>query len=163
MKTNARSATRQADGSSSYVVDGASGLPLAFVGTYPPRRCGIATFTRDLADAVAKPTDNGSDDPRADRSGRIARVSEQVSYEIRQSARGDYARAAELVNYSEVKLVSIQHEYGIFGGEDGAYVLDFLQALHVPAIATLHTVLKSPSPRQKAIVQKMASSALIWS
>ena len=79
-----------------------------------------------------------------------------VRYEIRQGVKGDYARAAEFVNYSHVRLVSIQHEYGIFGGDDGAYILDFLAALRVPAIATLHTVLKRPSDSQRTIVQQMA-------
>jgi len=79
-----------------------------------------------------------------------------VRYEIRQGRKGDYARAAEFVNYSNVRLVVIQHEYGIFGGDDGAYILDFLSTLRVPAIATLHTVLEHPSESQKAIVQQMA-------
>lgn len=78
-----------------------------------------------------------------------------VCYEIRQAVKGDYARAAEFVNYSDVRMVSIQHEYGIFGGDDGAYVLDFLSALRVPAMTTLHTVLKSPSASQRTIVQQM--------
>ena len=69
----------------------------------------------------------------------------EVEYEIRQGTKGDYARAAELVNYKDVRWVSLQHEYGIFGGDDGAYVLDFLGALRVPAIVTLHTVLENPS------------------
>ena len=81
---------------------------------------------------------------------------DEVKYEIRQGVKGDYARAAEFVNYSDVRLVSIQHEYGIFGGDDGAYVLDFLAALRVPAIVTLHTVLKHPSDSQRTIVQQMA-------
>jgi len=80
---------------------------------------------------------------------------EAVKYEIRQGSRGDYARAAELVNYSDVRLVSLQHEHGIFGGDDGSYVLDFLSALRVPAIATLHTVLKNPSDAQRHVVQKI--------
>lgn len=130
---------------------------IAFVGTYPPRRCGIATFTHDLASAVAGA--NARVVPMilavTDPEGEYA-YSSDVRYEIRQGVRGDYARAAEFVNYSDVRLVSIQHEYGIFGGEDGVHVLDFLSALRVPAIATLHTVLKHPSASQKAIVQKMA-------
>ena len=79
-----------------------------------------------------------------------------MKYEIRQGVKADYARAAEFVNYSDVRLVSIQHEYGIFGGDDGAYVLDFLTALRVPSIATLHTVLKHPSDSQRTIIQRMA-------
>jgi glycosyltransferase involved in cell wall biosynthesis len=78
-----------------------------------------------------------------------------VKFEIRQNVKADYARAAEFVNHSRVRLVSVQHEYGIFGGDDGGYILDFVRALRVPVIVTLHTVLKSPSPGQAAIVHKM--------
>jgi glycosyltransferase involved in cell wall biosynthesis len=84
-----------------------------------------------------------------------------VEYEIRQGTKSNYARAAELVNYKAVRWVSLQHEYGIYGGDDGAYVLDFLGALRVPAAVTLHTVLDTPSPSQRAIVQKMAKAAVL--
>ena len=135
---------------------------IAFLGTYPPRRCGIATFTRDLAqgmlaaDESIKPlvvavTDEGSKYEYAT----------DVEYEIRQGTKSNYARAAELVNYKAVRWVSLQHEYGIFGGDDGAYILDFLGALRVPAAVTLHTVLETPSPSQRAIVQKMAKAAVL--
>jgi hypothetical protein len=88
-------------------------------------------------------------------SGRYQYPSD-VKFEIRQNIKADYARAAEFVNYSRVRLVSIQHEYGIFGGDDGGYVLDFVHALRVPAIVTLHTVLKHPSENQAEIVRKLA-------
>lgn len=133
-----------------------SELGIAFVGTYPPRRCGIATFTSDLAQAMQ----GAGEQVRpmivalTDTGGQYA-YPDAVKYEIRQGSRGDYARAAELVNYSDVRLVSLQHEHGIFGGDDGAYVLDFLTALRVPAIATLHTVLKNPSESQRDIVQRI--------
>jgi glycosyltransferase involved in cell wall biosynthesis len=132
-------------------------VPIAFVGTYPPRRCGIATFTRDLSESVAFANGQSLSMVLAvtDSAAQYAYPIE-VKHEIRQGVKGDYARAAELVNYSDVRLVSIQHEYGIFGGDDGSYILDFLTALRVPAIATLHTVLKYPSPAQRAIVQQMA-------
>lgn len=130
---------------------------IAFVGTYPPRRCGIATFTRDLSQAVGAAGERvrtmilAVTDP-----GGQYEYPEEVKYELRQAVKGDYARAAEFVNYSDARLVSVQHEYGIFGGDDGAYVLDFLAALKVPAVATLHTVLKSPSESQRAIVRRMS-------
>jgi glycosyltransferase involved in cell wall biosynthesis len=132
-------------------------LPIAFVGTYPPRRCGIATFTRDLAEAIAMasegvfPTTLAVTDP-----GGQYEYPGKVRYEIRQGVKGDYARAAEFLNYSDVRLVLVQHEHGIFGGDDGAYILDFVTALRVPVIATLHTVLKRPSESQRSIVQGMA-------
>ena len=81
-----------------------------------------------------------------------------MKFEIRQNVKADYARAAEFVNYSDVRWSRIQHEYGIFGGDDGGYILDFVRALRVPAIVTLHTVLKHPSENQAAIVQKMAAA-----
>lgn len=134
-----------------------SDLKIALVGTYPPRRCGIATFTRDLEEAMGKadqhvaPIVLAMTDP-----GGQYEYPENVKYEIRQAVKGDYARAAEFVNYSDVRLVSVQHEYGIFGGDDGAYILDFLSTLRVPAMVTLHTVLKSPSHSQRAIVQQLS-------
>jgi glycosyltransferase involved in cell wall biosynthesis len=152
------SAATSRDGvDSSRVAAPASAKQMAFVGTYPPRRCGIATFTHDLAEAVA--TASGEALPMVlamtDLAGEYAYPPE-VKHEIRQGTKGDYARAAELVNYSDVRLVSIQHEYGIFGGDDGSYILDFLTPLRVPSIATLHTVLKQPSASQRSIVQEMA-------
>jgi len=134
-------------------------ISVAFVGTYGPRRCGIATFTADLAAAVA------GDDSRVspmvlaltDPAGRYQYPAE-VKFEIRQEVKGDYARAAEFVNFNRVQLVCIQHEYGIFGGDDGGYILDFVQALRVPVIVTLHTVLKHPSENQAAIVRKLAAA-----
>ena len=135
-------------------------LRIALIGSYPPRRCGIATFTRDLAagiraaDERVKPMAVAVTD-----GGGPYEYPDEVGYEIRQGTKGDYARAAELVNYKDVRWVSLQHEYGIFGGDDGAYILDFLSALRVPAVVTLHTVLENPSDSQRTIVQKMAKAA----
>jgi glycosyltransferase involved in cell wall biosynthesis len=81
---------------------------------------------------------------------------ERVRFEIRQGVRGDYVRAADLVNYSDTRMVSVQHEYGIFGGQDGAYILDFLTELRKPSIATLHTVLDRPTTSQRLVVQKIS-------
>jgi glycosyltransferase involved in cell wall biosynthesis len=81
---------------------------------------------------------------------------ERVRLQIRRGIRGDYARAADSVNRSDIRMVSIQHEYGIFGGTDGAFILDFLAELRKPSIATLHTVLDRPSKSQRAIVRAMA-------
>jgi glycosyltransferase involved in cell wall biosynthesis len=142
---------------SEHSLEGIPEARIAFLGTYTPRRCGIATFTRDLENAVnvaagrAPAMVLAMTDP-----GGQHEYPESVQYEIRQAVKGDYARAAEFVNYSDVNLVSIQHEYGIYGGDDGTYVLDFLSALRVPALATLHTVLKSPSIAQRSIVQEMS-------
>lgn len=132
-------------------------LEIAIVGTYPPRRCGIATFTSDLFRAISLAGEGvvASSIALTDPGG-LYDYSGDVSYEIRQDVQADYARAAEFLNHSDVRLVSIQHEYGIFGGSDGAHVLDFLSTLRVPAIVTLHTVLKNPSESQRTIVQRMA-------
>jgi glycosyltransferase involved in cell wall biosynthesis len=135
-------------------IDGA--IAVAFVGTYGPRRCGIATFTADLALSVA------GHDGRAlpvvlavtEPSGKY-QYPDEVKFEIRQNVKADYVRAAEFVNFSHLRLVCIQHEYGIFGGDDGEYILDFVRALRVPTVVTLHTVLKHPSQNQAAIVRKL--------
>lgn len=90
-------------------------------------------------------------------SGRY-QYPEEVKFEIRQNNKADYARAAEFVNYSKARLVSVQHEYGIFGGDDGSYVLEFIHALRVPSVVTLHTVLRRPSEGQLAIVRRFAET-----
>jgi glycosyltransferase involved in cell wall biosynthesis len=131
-------------------------LPIAFVGTYPPRRCGIATFTRDLSDAVIAADRRVRATVLAVTDARCSyRYPERVRLEIRRGIKGDYAAAAEFVNHSDIRLVSIQHEYGIFGGDDGAHILDFLSHLRKPAIVSLHTVLEHPTVSQRAIVQGM--------
>jgi glycosyltransferase involved in cell wall biosynthesis len=80
----------------------------------------------------------------------------EVKFEIRQNIKADYARAAEFVNFSHTRLVSIQHEYGIFGGDDGNYILEFIHALRVPSMVTLHSVLRQPSEGQLTIVRRFA-------
>jgi glycosyltransferase involved in cell wall biosynthesis len=137
-------------------------LRIGFLGTYPARRCGIATFTRDLAAGMSAANSHVKPLVVAvtDEAGPYE-YPEEVEYEVRQGTKGDYARAAELVNYKDVRWVSLQHEYGIFGGDDGSYVLDFLSALRVPAVVTLHTVLDSPSESQRTIVQRMSKAAVL--
>ena len=125
----------------------------AFVSTYPPRRCGIATFTHDLA-AVAgwheivalSPPDHQSPYPA------------EVHHRIRRDEAGDYARVACALKDCGIDVVSIQHEYGIWGGADGEHVLEFIHALDIPAVATLHTVLRHPTPRQRQILVELVGT-----
>ncbi len=81
-----------------------------------------------------------------------------MSHRIRRNERADYVRTAHALSTS-ADVVSIQHEYGIWGGEDGSYVLDFLHALDVPAVATLHTVLHSPTPGQRRVLTELVAGA----
>ena len=125
----------------------------AFVSTYPPRRCGIAAFTHDLAASAGgreivalMPPERGEPYPL------------EVHHRIRRDERADYAATARRLAAC-VDVVSIQHEYGIWGGQDGEYVLDFVEALDLPAIATLHTVLASPTPRQRTILTELVERA----
>ena len=112
----------------------------AFVSTYPPRRCGIATFTQDLVGATGEREIVALHPP-----GTNLLYPAEVHHRIRRDEPGDYARTARaLARCADV--VSIQHEYGIWGGDDGAYVLDFVRALDAPAVATLHTVLRHADP-----------------
>ena len=131
------------------------------LGTYPPKLCGIATFSKDLRDNL-------------DRTGvgvRIAAVSDteytydypaEVACEIRQEIRQDYAKAARQINRSaKADLVIIQHEYGIFGGADGAYVLDFTNSLEKPYMMVAHTILPNPTRNQKEILNHVAEKAAV--
>ena len=118
-----------------------------FVATYPPRRCGIATFTRDLADSTGDYEIAALHAP-----GDTDLYPSEVRYRIRRDVLGDYLEVARRLNRSGVSVVSVQHEYGIWGGDDGEFVLDFVRALTKPVVTTLHTVPHDPSPRQRAIL-----------
>lgn len=124
---------------------------VALVGPLPPRRCGLATFTADVrasliaragwqCDVVAVVEPLGPIDARP------------AAIEIRQEVEGDYERAAARLNYLSVDVVSLQHEFGIFGGPDGAHILAFLTAVRAPVVTTLHTVLEQPSANQRRIL-----------
>jgi len=129
------------------------------LGTYPPKLCGIATFSKDLRDNLA----------RIGVVVGIAAVSDteydydypdEVMYEIRQEIRKDYAKVARQINRSpDTDLVIIQHEYGIFGGADGAYILDFVYSLEKPYMMVAHTILPNPSKSQKGILNQLATKA----
>jgi len=121
----------------------------AFVSTYPPRRCGIATFTHDLTAASS-----GREVVALVNPERGSPYPIEVHHRIRQDERSDYLRTARDLTRC-VDVVSIQHEYGIWGGEDGDFVLDFVRELQVPAVATLHTVLRSPTDHQRAVLKDL--------
>jgi glycosyltransferase involved in cell wall biosynthesis len=118
---------------------------VAFIASFPPRRCGIATFTSDLIASTTTAAD-GEFEPlvvtmRADNS---LRYNDPVKFEIRQNVRSDYICAADYINFSHVDLVSVQHEFGLFGGEAGAYLSLLLRRLKAPVITTVHTVIDEP-------------------
>jgi glycosyltransferase involved in cell wall biosynthesis len=118
-----------------------------FVATYPPRRCGIATFTRDLADSIGD-----SEIAVIHAPGDPDVYPSEVRHRIRRDILADYVEVARKLNRSSVGVVSVQHEYGIWGGDDGEFVLDFVGALTKPVVASLHTVPQNPSARQRAIL-----------
>jgi glycosyltransferase involved in cell wall biosynthesis len=144
-------------------------LSVAFIGTYIPRLCGIATFTHDLGRAVADSSGRRfGEDPRLrvlamHNPADTFRYGPEVDFVVRQPLKRDYLEAAEFLNISPFDVVSLQHEYGIFGGDDGRNVLDLLEGLRKPVVTTLHTVLTSPSEGQKRVLSKVceASSAVV--
>ncbi|MCL5105223.1 MAG: glycosyltransferase family 4 protein [Armatimonadetes bacterium] len=128
----------------------------AYISTYPPSECGIATFCKDVSSSVAKYTPFSKPTIIAvKREHEIEPYERVVRFQILKENKQSYIDAAKFINDSSLDIVSIQHEYGIFGGEDGEYILDLLEALEKPAVATLHTVLQRPSPNQKRIMQEM--------
>jgi len=120
---------------------------VVFISTFPPRRCGIATFTSDLIENTVSAA-KGELEPLvvAMRSDNDLKYAEPVKFEIRQDVKRDYICAADYINFSHVDLVCVQHEFGLFGGDAGAYLSLLLNRLKAPVITTLHTVLDDPNP-----------------
>lgn len=132
-------------------------LNIAFLSTYPPRECGIATFTQDLFRELKKNTGLNA--------GIIAISDANYSYDsdvlfdLKQHDRASYIDVAQRINSSDIDLLVVEHEYGIYGGECGEYLLDLIGALKKPVIATLHTVLPSPLEKQRAILSELCAKS----
>jgi glycosyltransferase involved in cell wall biosynthesis len=130
---------------------------VALIGNYVPRQCGIATFTTDLLTALAKEDQAGeywavvmNDLPDG------YRYPSEVRFEVNQRSLAEYRLAADFLNMNRVELVCLQHEFGIFGGENGGHVLDLLTGLRMPVVTTFHTVLEAPTRGQLTIVRRIA-------
>ena len=131
---------------------------IAFVGDHLPRKCGIATFSSDLLAAVAN----------AHPQSHCFSVSvndikegyeypEVVRFEIEEQDLSSYLRAADFLNISNVEIVCLQHEFGIFGGPAGSHILAFLRELRMPVVTTLHTILHEPQADQRRVMQELIS------
>lgn len=131
---------------------------IAFIGNYLPRQCGIATFTTDLCEIIAdqfkatacialpvNDTEAGYDYPP------------RVRFELAEKDIESYRRAADFLNINNVDMVSLQHEYGIFGGQAGSYILTLLRELRMPIVTTLHTILRDPNPDQRRVLEEIIS------
>ena len=130
---------------------------IAVIGNYLPRQCGIATFTTDLCAAISaeygtarllalpvNDTEEGYDYPA------------RVRWSLAQDDLRSYQEAAEFLNFNNIDMVCLQHEYGIFGGPAGSHILQLLRGLKMPVVTTLHTVLREPNPDQLVVMEEIA-------
>jgi glycosyltransferase involved in cell wall biosynthesis len=129
---------------------------IAFLGDYLPRKCGIATFTSDLLEAVAAgyPKARCLAVPVNDVEGSY-RYPDVVRFQIEEQELESYRRAANFLNSGNADVVSLQHEYGIFGGPAGSHILALLRELKAPVVTTLHTVLLKPNPDQYRVMRQL--------
>jgi glycosyltransferase involved in cell wall biosynthesis len=131
---------------------------IAFIGNYLPRQCGIATFTTDLCEAVAAehPGTTCIALPVNDIEAGYAYPS-RVRFELAEKDIDSYRRAADFLNINSVDVVSLQFEYGIFGGRAGSHILALLRELRMPIVTTLHTILREPDPHQRRVLEEVAA------
>ncbi|MFW5821849.1 MAG: glycosyltransferase family 4 protein [Tangfeifania sp.] len=139
-------------------------MKIAFIGTYPPRQCGIGTFTHNLVKAVVSNTDSKKIAKHAmivaiNENEQNYDYAEEVKHVIRQNQQSDYIEAAKYINYSDAEVCILEHEFGIFGGDDGVFILPLIHRLEIPLIVTFHTVLKEPSYTQRSIVEEIGKKA----
>lgn len=146
-------------------------MKIAYIGTYPPRECGIGTFTRNLYNSMVLDTESTKDPME----GFIVAMNdheltydypEEVKQTIRQEHQRDYLSAVKFINISGADLCILEHEFGIYGGQNGVYILPLLHRLEIPLIVTLHTIIKNPSYDQKAVLTeicKMAKKLVVMS
>lgn len=136
---------------------------IVFLTTYPPRRCGIATFSQDLISAINEITTGRFKIKVAalqDETASRRRYPNEVSWIVNQNEIEGYRNlASDLKNSREVTAICVQHEYGIFGGEFGEYFLEFIKKVKKPIVTVLHTVVTNPSPRLREITQEIINDS----
>jgi len=130
---------------------------IAFIGNYLPRRCGIATFTTDLCEALGTELPSGTLSVVAMNDTLEGyRYPPRVRFQITQNRISEYRSAAEFLNMTNYEIVSVQHEFGIYGGPAGSHLLVLLRELRMPIVTTLHTVLAEPDPDQRKVMSELA-------
>ncbi len=132
---------------------------LAFIGNSLPRRCGIATFTTDLQQAIAARSNAASAIVAMNDQGRAYEYPQSVQFQIDDGDPAAYARAADFLNTNEFQVACLQHEFGIFGGEAGGHIVGLLSRLTMPIVTTLHTVLAKPEPAQRAVFERIVEAS----
>lgn len=143
----------------------------AYIATYPPRQCGIGTFTENLYKSMILSKEEDSDERNSfivaiDDPDEKLTYPDEVKLTIRQQLQEDYLAAAKYINVSGADCCILQHEFGIFGGQDGIYILPLLHELEIPLFVTLHTVVQTPSQNQKGVLQticRMANKVVVMS
>ena len=138
-------------------------MKLAYIGTYPPRECGIGTFTKNLFNSTVtnykSETHNEGLVIALNDHEQTYPYPEEVKLTIRQEHQRDYLKAAKFINISGADICVLEHEFGIYGGQNGAYILPLLYRLEIPLVVTLHTILKTPSYNEKAVLQEICKMA----
>src|SRR5581483_10960628 len=134
---------------------------VAFIGNHLPRRCGIATFTHDLHRAVSvERLDLETSVVIMTDAGRSYDYPAAVRFRVKDEEVGDYIDAAQLLNRTRFDVVSLQHEYGIFGGEGGSNIVELLSRLDMPIVTTLHTVLAEPTQAQHRVMTQIIDASV---
>lgn len=129
---------------------------VAFIGNYLPRKCGIATFTYDLYHSITNqyPQTEAIVLAITDKNQNFDYPPE-VRFEIIKQDISTYQKAADFLNYNNVDVISLQHEYGIFGGIEGSHILALIRNLRMPIVTTLHTILEEPNPEQRRVLKEV--------
>jgi len=132
----------------------------AVVSSYVPRRCGIATFAKDLRDAIAAELgDRQVFAVAMDDQQENYEYPEEVRFQIPDHLKDEYGNAADMLNVNQIDVTFVQHEFGIYGGQDGSYILDLVRRLRMPVATTLHTVIREPSPGQRAVMRELVRTS----
>jgi glycosyltransferase involved in cell wall biosynthesis len=131
-----------------------------FMGSFPPRECGIATFTKDVVDSFDRAYRTSSEIIAIDEpGGEVRQYGPEVVARLAQNSRDSYSDVAAIVNAHPAEVLNIQHEYGLFGGERGEWLIDLVAAVEKPVVLTLHTVLPEPDDVMLRVTRELCRFA----